>query len=104
MTCSIKVRGLIKSYRSHGAAVNSQMEKQNENQPSEPERDIRTANSLMQSIRQMVHSLKSHFRSEEKRAALLEVWEQSEEPTLPDLTFQYMDLQSRNVPTGLGES
>ena len=59
-------------------------------------RDIRTANSLMQSIRQMVHSLKSWLSGlKEKRAALLEVWEQAKEPTLPDLLSRYMDLRSR---------
>ena len=50
----------------------------------------------MQSIRQMVHSLKSWLSGlKEKRAALLEVWEQAKEPTLPDLLSRYMDLRSR---------
>ena len=57
-----------------------------------------------QSIRQMVHSLKSWLSGlKEKRAALLEVWEQAEGADHRRIYFRYMDLRSGNVPTGLPE-
>ncbi len=58
-------------------------------------RDIRAANSLMQSIRQMVRHLKGWIADlKEKKAAFLEALEQAKEPTLPELLFQYLELRS----------
>ena len=58
-------------------------------------RDIRAANSLMQSIRQMVRHLKGWIADlKEKKAVLLEALEQAKEPTLPELLFQYLELRS----------
>ena len=57
-------------------------------------RDIRAANSLMQSIRQMVRHLKGWIADlKEKKAVLLEALEQAKEPTLPELLFQYLELR-----------
>ena len=45
-------------------------------------RDIKSANSLMQSIRQMVRHLKGWIADlKEKKAALMEALEQTKEPT-----------------------
>ena len=58
-------------------------------------RDIKTANRLMQSIRQMVRSLKGWLSDlKEKKAILLEVLEQASEPTLPELLFRYLEQRS----------
>ena len=58
-------------------------------------RDIKAANSLMQSIRQMVRSLKGWLSGlKEKKAALLEVLEQAKEPTIPELLSRYLDMRS----------
>ena len=58
-------------------------------------RDIKAANSLMQSIRQMVRSLKGWLSSlKEKKAALLEALEQAKEPTIPELLSRYLDMRS----------
>ena len=58
-------------------------------------RDIKAANSLMQSIRQMVRSLKGWLSDlKEKKAALLEVLEQAKEPTIPELLSRYLDMRS----------
>ena len=58
-------------------------------------RDIKAANSLMQSIRQMVRHLKGWIADlKEKKAVLLEALEQAKEPTLPELLFQYLELRS----------
>ena len=58
-------------------------------------RDIKAANSLMQSIRQMVRHLKGWIAGlKEKKAAFLEALEQAKEPTLPELLFQYLELRS----------
>ena len=55
-------------------------------------RDIKAANSLMQSIRQMVRHLKGWIADlKEKKAVLLEALEQAREPTLPELLFQYLE-------------
>ncbi len=58
-------------------------------------RDIKAANSLMQSIRQMVRSLKGWLSGlKEKKAALLEALEQAKEPTIPELLSRYLDIRS----------
>ena len=58
-------------------------------------RDIKAANSLMQSIRQMVRSLKGWLSGlKEKKAALLEALEQAKEPTIPELLSRYLDMRS----------
>ena len=94
---SYQEQGIDKIPTVHMGAAVSQMEKRGmKTNVGNLNRDIRAANGLMQSIRQMVHSLKSWLSGlKEKRAALLEVWEQAKEPTLPDLLSRYMDLRSR---------
>ena len=63
-------------------------------------RDIKAANSLMQSIRQMVRHLKGWIADlKEKKAALLEALQESKEPTLPELLGKYLDLR-REERTG----
>ena len=58
-------------------------------------RDIKAANSLIQSIRQMVRSLKGWLSGlREKKAALLEALEQAKEPTIPELLSRYLDMRS----------
>ena len=58
-------------------------------------RDIKSANSLMQSIRQMVRHLKGWIADlKEKKAALMEALEQTKEPTIPELLSQYLELRS----------
>ena len=58
-------------------------------------RDIKAANRLMQSIRQMVRSLKGWLSDlKEKKAALLEALEQAKEPTIPELLSRYLDMRS----------
>ena len=58
-------------------------------------RDIKAANSLMQSIRQMVHSLKGWLSGlKEKKAVLLKALEQAKEPTIPELLSRYLDKRS----------
>ena len=58
-------------------------------------RDIKAANSLMQSIRQMVRSLKGWLSGlKEKKAALLEALQEAKEPTLPELLGKYLDMRS----------
>ena len=49
----------------------------------------------MQSIRQMVRSLKGWLSGlKEKKAALLEALEQAKEPTIPELLSRYLDMRS----------
>ena len=58
-------------------------------------REIKAANALMQSIRQMVRHLKGWIADlKEKKAAILEALEQAKEPTIPELLSRYMDLRS----------
>ena len=65
-------------------------------------RDIKAANSLMQSIRQMVRSLKGWLSGlKEKKAALLEALEQAKEPTIPELLSGIWICGARNAPAGL---
>ncbi len=57
-------------------------------------RDIKEANRIMQSIRQMVRHLKSWIADlREKKAAIMEALEQAKEPTLPELLYQYLSLR-----------
>ena len=78
-----------------GAAVR-QMEKRGiQTNIGNLNRDIKAANSLMQSIRQMVRSLKGWLSGlKEKKAALLEALEQAKEPTIPELLSRYLDKRS----------
>ena len=63
-------------------------------------RDIKAANSLMQSIRQMVRHLKGWIADlKEKKATLLEALQEAKEPTLPEMLGQYLDLR-REERTG----
>ena len=65
-------------------------------------RDIKAANSLMQSIRQMVRSLKGWLSGlKEKKAALLEALEQAKEPTIPNCFPGIWICGARNAPAGL---
>ena len=49
----------------------------------------------MQSIRQIVRSLKGWLSGlKEKKAALLEALEQAKEPTIPELLSRYLDKRS----------
>ena len=90
-------RGLIKSPPSTwGGAAACQMEKKGiQTNIGNLNRDIKAANSLMQSIRQMVRHLKGWIADlKEKKAALMEVLEQTKEPTIPELLSQYLGLRS----------
>ena len=63
-------------------------------------RDIKAANSLMQSIRQIVRHLKGWIADlKEKKAVLLEALQEAKEPTLPELLGKYLDLR-REERTG----
>ena len=58
-------------------------------------RDIKEANRIMQSIRQMVRHLKSWITDlREKKEAIMEALERAKEPTLPELLFRYLELRS----------
>ena len=58
-------------------------------------RDIKEANRIMQSIRQMVRHLKSWITDlRKKKEAIMEALEQVKEPTLPELLFRYLELRS----------
>ena len=93
---SYEEQGLDKIPTVHMGPAVSQMERRGlKTNVGNLNRDIRAANSLMQSIRQMVRGLKGWLSSlKEKQAALLEVWGQAKEPTLPELLSRYMDLRS----------
>ncbi|WP_287713915.1 MobQ family relaxase [Blautia sp.] len=77
-----------------GAAV-SCMEKQGiKTNIGNLNRDIKAANSRMQSIRQMVRHLKDWIGElKEKKAALLEALQEAREPDLPELLQRYMELR-----------
>ena len=79
-----------------GGAAACQMEKKGiQTNIGNLNRDIKAANSLMQSIRQMVRHLKGWIADlKEKKAALMEVLEQTKEPTIPELLSQYLGLRS----------
>jgi len=80
----------------HMGAAACQMEKKGiQTNIGNLNRDIKTANRLMQSIRQMVRSLKGWLSDlKEKKAVLLEALEQAKEPTLPELLFRYLEQRS----------
>ena len=78
-----------------GPAVSQLEEKRHTDQHRHLNRDIKAANSLMQSIRQMVRSLMGWLSGlKEKKAALLEALEQAKEPTIPELLSRYLDMRS----------
>ena len=57
-------------------------------------RDIKAANSLIQSIRQTIRNLKGWLSDlKEKKAALMEALGQAKEPTLSELLSRYMALR-----------
>ena len=69
-------------------------------------RDIKEANRLIQSIRQMVRNLKGWLSDlKEKKDALLEAMQGTREPTLPELLSEYLDLrrEERTGWTGKGQ-
>ena len=80
----------------HMGAAACQMEKKGiQTNIGNLNRDIKTANRLMQSIRQMVRSLKGWLSDlKEKKVVLLEALEQAKEPTLPELLFRYLEQRS----------
>ena len=79
-----------------GAAVTYMEKKGIQTNIGNLNRDIKEANRIMQSIRQMVRHLKSWITNlREKRAAIMEALEQAKEPTLPELLFRYLELRSR---------
>ncbi len=80
----------------HMGAAACQMEKKGiQTSIGNLNRDIKAANSLMQSIRQMVRHLKGWIADlKEKKAALMEALEQTKEPTIPELLSQYLELRS----------
>ncbi len=89
-------QGIDKIPTVHMGAAVCQMEKKGiQTNIGNLNRDIKAANSLMQSIRQMVHHLKGWIADlKEKKAALMEALEQTEEPTIPELLSQYLGLRS----------
>lgn len=59
-------------------------------------RDIKSANRLMQSIRQTIRHLKSWITDlKEKKQAVMEALTEKKEPTLPELLAQYMEQRQR---------
>ena len=103
---SYQEQGIDKIPTVHMGAAVSQMEKRGmKTNVGNLNRDIRTANSLMQSIRQMVHSLKSWLSGlKEKRAALLEVWGTGRRSRPCRIYFPGTWIcGAGNVPTGLPE-
>jgi len=89
-------QGIDKIPTVHMGAAVCQMEKKGiQTNIGNLNRDIKAANSLMQSIRQMVRHLKGWIADlKEKKAMLLEALEQDREPTLPELLHQYLELRS----------
>lgn len=79
-----------------GASV-SQMEKRGiQTNIGNLNRDIQTANRLMQSIRQTIRHLKDWITDlKEKKKAVMEALTEKKEPTLPELLAQYMDLRRK---------
>ena len=98
---SYERQGLDKIPTVHMGPAVSQMEKRGiQTNIGNLNRDIKAANSLMQSIRQMVRHLKGWIADlKEKKAALLEALQESKEPTLPELLGKYLDLR-REERTG----
>ncbi len=97
-------RGLDKIPTVHMGPAVSQMEKRGiQTNIGNLNRDITAANRLMQSIRQMVRSLKGWLSDlKEKKAALLEALLEAKEPTLPELLRANIWIcAGRNAPAGL---
>ena len=89
-------QGIDKIPTVHMGAAVCQMEKRGiQTDIGNLNRDIKAANSLMQSIRQMVRSLKGWIADlKEKKAALMEALEQAKEPTIPELLSRYLEQRS----------
>ena len=89
-------QGIDKIPTVHMGAAACQMEKKGiQTSIGNLNRDIKAANSLMQSIRQMVRHLKGWIADlKEKKAALMEALEQTKEPAIPELLSQYLELRS----------
>lgn len=79
-----------------GASV-SQMEKRGiQTNIGNLNRDIQTANRLMQSILQTIRHLKDWITDlKEKKQAVMEALTEKKEPPLPDLLAQYMELRQK---------
>ena len=92
---SYERQGIDKIPTVHMGAAASHMEKKGiQTNIGNLNRDIKAANSLMQSIRQMVRHLKGWLSDlQEKKAALMEALEQEKEPTLQELLFRYINLR-----------
>ena len=99
---SYERQGLDKIPTVHMGPAVSQMEKRGiQTNIGNLNRDIKAANSLMQSIRQMVRHLIGWIADlKEKKAALLEALQESKEPTLPELLGKYLDLRREDVQAG----
>ena len=89
-------QGIDKIPTVHMGAAVCQMEKRGiQTDIGNLNRDIKAANSLMQSIRQMVRHLKGWITDlKEKKAALMEALEQAKEPTIPELLSRYLEQRS----------
>ena len=92
---SYERQGIDKIPTVHMGPAVSHMEKQGiQTNIGNLNREIKAANSLMQSIRQMVRHLKGWLAElKEKKQVLLEALEAAKEPTLPELLSQYMELR-----------
>ena len=65
-------------------------------------RDIRAANSLMQSIRSAIRGLQRWIADlNEKKQILLDALEQAKEPMLSDLLVDYFNLRTSSAAIGL---
>ena len=93
---SYERQGIDKIPTVHMGPAVSYMEKQGiQTNIGSLNRDIKAANSLMQSIRQTVRNLKDWLSGlKEKKAALMEMLGQTKEPTIPELLSRYLDLRS----------
>ena len=103
---SYERQGIDKLPTVHMGPAVSQMEKQGiQTNIGNLNRDIKAANGLMQSIRQMIRSLHGWLADlKEKKQAVLEALEEMREPTLPELLSRYMSLrqEERTGWTGKG--
>ena len=93
---SYERQGIDKIPTVHMGAAVCQMEKRGiQTDIGNLNRDIKAANSLMQSIRQMVRHLKGWIADlKEKKAALMEALEQAKEPSIPELLSRYLARRS----------
>ncbi len=92
---SYERQGIDKIPTVHMGAAASHMEKKGiQTNIGNLNRDIKAANSLMQSIRQMVRHLKGWLSDlREKKEALMEALEQEKEPTLQELLIRYINVR-----------